>query len=79
MGKNKEILDVELWSISEALKIALKERTLKKAHRITVFSDSQMAFRQLQGSKNSADQALKIRIFKRAKQLHTQGKELIVR
>ena len=79
MGKYKEILDVELWGISEALKIALKESTSRKAHRITVFSDSQTALKQLQGAKSSAGQALKTQIFKRTKQLHTQGRKLIVR
>ena len=60
LGKNKEILDAELWGISEALKIALKESTLRKARKITIYSDSQMALKQLQGSKNNAGQALKI-------------------
>lgn len=79
LGKNKEILDAELWGISEALKIALKESILRKARKITVYSDSQLALKQLQGSKNNAGQALSIQIFKQAKQLHAQGRELIVR
>ena len=79
LGKNKEILDGQLWGISEALKIALKENTTRKARRITVFSDSQAAIKQLQGSKSNAGQALKIQILKRARQLHTHGGELIVR
>ena len=66
LRKNKEILDAELWGISEALKIALKDGTLRKARKITIYSDSQMALKQLQGSKNNAGQALKIQIFKRA-------------
>ena len=79
LGKNKEILDAESWGISEALKIALKESTVRRACRIIVYSDSQTALKQLQGSKSNACQALRIQIFKRTKQLHTQGRELIVR
>lgn len=79
LGKNKEMLDAELWGISEALKIAPKENTSRKAGTITVFSDSQAAIKQLQESKSNAGQALKIQIFKRAKQLHTHGGELVVR
>lgn len=41
---NKEILDAELWGIFEALKIALKKNTSRKACRITVFSDSQATY-----------------------------------
>lgn len=37
LGKNKEIWDAELWGISEALKIALRESTSQRAQRITVF------------------------------------------
>ena len=79
LGKNKEILDAELWGISEALKIALKENIVRRACRIIVYSDSQTALNQLQGSKSNTCQALRVQIFKRTKQLHTQGKELTVR
>lgn len=71
LGKNKKILDAKLWDTSEALKIALKDSTLRKAQKITIYSDSQMAFKQLQGSKNNTGQVLKTKIFKQAKQLHT--------
>ncbi len=79
LGKSKEILDAELWGISEALKIALKESTVRRACRITVYSDFQMTLKQLQASKSNACQVLRIQIFKQTKQLHTQGRELIVR
>jgi len=78
LGKNKEILDAELWGISKALRIALRESTLQRAKRITIFSDSQSALKQLREAKNNAGQVLRIQIFKRSKQLHTQGKELIL-
>ncbi len=79
LEKNKEILDAELWGISEALKVALKESTLRRVQRITIYSDSQIALKQLEGSKNNAGQVLRIQILKRAKQLHAQGKKLIAR
>lgn len=71
LGENKEILDAELWGISEALKIALKESASRKVCKMTVFSDSQTALKQLQGFKSNAGQALKIQILKQARQLHT--------
>ena len=79
LGENKEILDAELWGISEALKIALKESTSRKVRKVTIFSDSQTALKQLQGFKRNAGQALKIQILKQAKQLHAQGGEVILR
>ena len=59
LGKNKEILDAELWGISQALKIALYEITPQKASRITVYSDAQTAIKQLQATNNKEGQALK--------------------
>ena len=41
---NKEILDAELWGISEALNIALKKNISRKACRITAFPDSQATY-----------------------------------
>lgn len=64
LGENKEVLDAELWGISQALKIALKETTPKKADRITVYSDAQMAIKQLQEAKSNVGQALRIQIYK---------------
>ncbi len=45
MGKIKEILDVELWVILTALKIALKETLDVKCALVTIFSNSQRALR----------------------------------
>ena len=45
LGKNKEILDAELWAISEALDIALKIANPRTP--ITIFSDSQKALRAI--------------------------------
>ena len=79
LGENKEVLDAELWGISQALKIALKETTPKKVGRITVYSDAQMAIKQLQEAKSNAGQALRIQIYKQARQLRAYGGEVIVR
>ncbi len=47
LGKNKEVLDAELWGVSEALGVALRETALRKPYKVIVFSDSQMAIRKL--------------------------------
>lgn len=45
LGKNKEILDAELWAISQALDNALK--IAKPGTPITILSDSQKALRAI--------------------------------
>ena len=45
LEKNKKILDVELWGISQALKIALKKISSQKTDQITVYSDMQLVIR----------------------------------
>lgn len=67
LGENKEILDAELWGISEALKIAGNDNTSGKADSITVFSDSQDVLKQLQGSQSDAGQALNVQIRDKAR------------
>ena len=62
LGKNKEILDAELWGISQALKIALNGIACKKASQVTVYSDAQTAIKQLQSTSNKEGQALKAQI-----------------
>lgn len=54
------MVDVELWGISRVLKIALKETTSRKAGRITIYLDIQMAIKQLRKTKSKIDQALRI-------------------
>lgn len=66
LGKDKEVLVAELWGISEAFRIELREDISRKARRITVFSDSQGAIKQLQYSKSNVGQALKVQIHTRA-------------
>ena len=47
LGKNKEILDVELWAIWKALEIALRETTNMKNVPVTLFYDSQKALKEI--------------------------------
>lgn len=48
------MLDAKLQDISQALKIALKELTLRKTSRITIYLDVQMAIKYLQKTKSKA-------------------------
>lgn len=68
-----------LWGISEALKIALKERLLGKLGKLRFIQNLKWRSNNSKDRKIMQAQALKIQIFKRAKKLHTYGKELIVR
>lgn len=65
LGKNEEISGAELWGISDALGVALKEATPRRTHKITIFSGSQAAIKELQGSKKNAGQALNIQLRRR--------------
>lgn len=79
LQKNKDVLDAELWGISEALGIALRETAPKKAYKVTVFSNSQTAIRKIQAAKIGVGQALRAQIVKRAKGLKTSGREVTIR
>lgn len=72
-------MDTELWDISKGLKIALKEITLRQAGKITVYSDMQLAIKQLQVTNCKKSQELKTQIYKQVRQLQTKGKEVIIR
>ena len=50
LGKIKEILDAELWGISNALDITAKETSNAKDVPITIFCDSQKALRAIEHS-----------------------------
>ena len=50
LGKNKEVLDAELWAISNALDIAAKKTSNDKGVPITIFCDSQKALRAIENS-----------------------------
>ena len=43
LGKNKEILDIELWAIAESLDITLRETLTVPNTLLTIFCDPQKA------------------------------------
>ncbi len=48
LGRNKEILDVELWAILEALDIAAKKTQNMTNAPVTIFCDSQEALKAIE-------------------------------
>ena len=46
LGHSKEIFDAELLAISEALKIAVKEKRKNRFQVLTIFSDSKTAIKR---------------------------------
>ncbi len=79
MGKNKEILDAEIWGISEATKVAERKcMRAKESLIISIFCDSQTAFNKLKVMDNKAGQALKAQIYQKVEQLVQQQHEISV-
>lgn len=69
LGKNKEILDAELWAISDALKLALKESRTQMT-QVTVRRDSQKALKRLEKPTTSEPgQAIALQIQLRTQEL----------
>lgn len=70
MGKNKEIFDIEIWEISEALKV-IKQRCMriKQLYKINIFCDSQTSINKLKLLDSKEGQALKTQIYQKTKQL----------
>ncbi len=74
LGKNKKIIDVELWGISEPLAIALREPVSQsRIMHVTMFSDSRMSLNKLREERISEGQALKSQIYRRATKLRYKG------
>ena len=72
-GKNKEIFDVEIWGISEVVKVA--ERSCMRAQqplKINILCDLQPAINKLRVMDNKGGQALKAQIYQKTKQLVQQ-------
>ena len=77
MGLNKEILDAEMWGISEAFKVAeQRTRQIRQPWVISIFCDSQTIINNL---RKCDGQALKLRIYQKAKKLVQQGHSIFVR
>lgn len=79
LQKNNNVLNAELWEIFKALGIALRETASRKAYKITVFSNSQMAIRKIQIAKTGVGQALKAQIVEKAKKLEVSRKKVTIR
>ncbi len=70
LGKNKEILDAEIWGISEAIKVV--ERRCVRARQsliISIFCVSQTAINKLKVMDNKACHTLKAQIYQTVEQL----------
>lgn len=79
LSKNKEILDVEIWGISEAVKVAEQKciRT-QQPPEISIFCDSQTAINKLRVMNSKEGQALKAQIYQKAKQLVQQRHQISI-
>ncbi len=75
LGKNKEILDVELWAISEALDTAIRETsTAHHTTLLTIFCESQKALTTIQQPPSQKENLfLRAQIYYKAEKLKTNG------
>lgn len=80
LGKNKEILDVEVWAISMALDAALKETLDAKDAPVTIFRDSQKALRVIGNSpSHKENRFLRGCIYGKAEKLERNGHHVTLR
>lgn len=80
LGKNKEILDAELWAILEALGIARKETINDKDMPITIFCDSQKALKTIQQPpSHQENRVLRSLIYQKAGELQSNGYSTAIR
>ena len=78
MGKNKEILDAELWAISEALEIA--EKIANPKMPVTILSDSQKALRAIGLPCTSQENRfLRGHVYQKTEKLQRTGHHIIFR
>ena len=77
LGKNKEVLDAELWAISEALDIALK--IANPGTPITVLSDCQRARRAIAlPSISQENQFLRSLVYQKTEDLQRAGQYIVI-
>ena len=80
LGKNKEILDVELWAIAESLDIALRETLTVRNTLLTIFCDSQKALMTIrQPPSQKENRFLRAQIYCKAEKLKTNGHVVVCR
>jgi len=61
LGQQKEVFDVEMYAMSEAMKIADEKAEKEKFTRVTVFTDSQATLRRIQSDEPGPGQVLVLR------------------
>ena len=77
LGKNKEILDAELWAIAIALEAATRETGVNFGAPITVFTDSREALATIQQSfPRTGSPYLRGLIYQRALDLKNNGRSV---
>lgn len=69
LKKNEEVLDVELWVVLNALEIVIEETSNNSYTLMTIFSDLQIAFQEIQYSISRKNRFLKKQIYHQAKVL----------
>ena len=80
LGKNKEILDAELWGILKALEIASKEMANTEDTPVTIFCDSQKALEAIQHSPSyKENRFLRGIIYRKARTLQENGHPIVLR
>ena len=73
MGRNKAILDAELWGISEALEIT-KKIANPRTMLVTIFSDSQKALRAIALPRTSQENwYLRILVYEKTEEIQQIG------
>ena len=77
LGKNKEILDAELWAILEALGIARKETLNGRDTPITIFCNSQKALKTIQHPPNHQEN--RFLIYQKTVELQANGHSIAIR
>ncbi len=80
LGKNKEVLDAELWAISDALDIAAKKTLNITKVPVTVFCDSQEALRVIEHPPlHKRNRFLRGSIYEKTKRLESNGHHVTIR
>ena len=79
LGRNKEVLDAELWAIMDALEIAIEGTSNTSDPPITIFSDSQKAFQEIQHPASHKNRFLRGQIYQKAKILQSIGHPIVCR
>ena len=80
LGKNKEILDAELWAISEALDTAIRETSTAHNTLLTIFCDSQRALMTIwQPPLQKENRFLRAQIYYKVEKPKTNGHTVICR